>query len=292
MTERDITNMCSPYGKVDDVRIGACHATHTLRDYLIFVVHTSVGRVAAVTYSSADEAETLVDLHEKTPLMFDDVELEVKFGSVTRQKASSRTLFVSDVGADMEDTRQFLRDLFSPFGKIVGVRRAKETAAWFVDFTSVKDAAKVMDAHEAVPFRNGKLLLYLNYEQGSPKFEQPHHSLCITGFNGTITELEQFVPQRDGGNHVVNITCVPDSAGLKPPLFFIEFEAVEYATQALAHLRQSPEVSFSAKYAGRPNDQRVSAPRSLFSRSSEEFGRSRSSDTLRRTRKWSNSRPA
>lgn len=159
---------------------------------------------------------------------------------------------------------------------------AAKKNAWFVDFPSVKAAAKVMDVHEVEPFRNGKFLLRLNYEETTAKFEQPHHTLCVAGFGGTSAELEQSLPQYDGGNHVVNITSsecyrllvvranliemcpVLDNSGPRPPLYFIEFESVEYATRTLAYFRQSQSVNFSAKYAGRPDDERLREPRRLF----------------------------
>ena len=62
--------------------------------------------------------------------------------------------------------------------------------------------------------------------------------------------------------------AVPDSSNLKPPLYFIKFESVEYATRTLGYFRQSSNVCFSAKYAGRPSDKRVSEPRRSFPPSS------------------------
>lgn len=84
---------------------------------------TSEGRVAAVTFSTPDEADKLIDLQEQTPLMFEGTELQLRFGSITRRKVPSRTLFVSLVGPHMEDTSGILRDLFSPYAPVLGVRQ-------------------------------------------------------------------------------------------------------------------------------------------------------------------------
>lgn len=177
-----------------------------------------------MTFSSPDQADKLIDLQEQTSLTFEDTVLELRFGSVTRQKVPSRTIFVAQDRPDGEVTEEFLRNLFGQYAPVTSMRRgtllpgirfratfidfisAVKKDAWFVDFASVKAAGKVMDIHEARPFRTEWSLLRLNYEETNAKFEQPHHTLCITGFEGTSAELKKSLPRFPGGDHVIKIT--------------------------------------------------------------------------------------
>ncbi|GJE89143.1 RNA-binding domain-containing protein [Phanerochaete sordida] len=267
MTEDDIRELFSPFGKIAHIKI----------------LETSGERLASVTFSSSAEAEALVDANTATPLMFEEAELDIRFGSLTHENPPSRTLFVQDFGADPSETEVTLYDMFRQYGTVTGIRQAMNKAAWFVTFQSVKDAAAVMEQHQLIPFRYFKQILHVNYEVTTSTFDRnAHHTLCITGFRGTAGELLQHMPTFDGGEHIVKITSVPDKTGTRPPLFFVEFEAVEYATRALDYIREHPDVSFAAKYAGKPNDWRAKT-RSLFEpiESFDPFGPSPS-----RRREW------
>lgn len=246
MHQEDLQRLFSRFGEVS----------------LVTIVTTREGRIGSVTFSSADEADRLVDSHTLTPVMFDGEPLQIRFGALTQTRAPSRTLFVQDSG-DAPLDEQTLYAIFSQYGEVVAMRHALNAHAWFVDFASEEQAMAVMDQHQAMPFRNGRVLLRINYNAPNPKYEQPHHTLCIFGHTGTAADLEDFVPIFEGGNHVVKITSVPDKTGERPPLFFIEFEAVEYAARVLEMFRQSGEFPFAARYAGLPKDQRR-RPRTLL----------------------------
>lgn len=82
----------------------------------------------------------------------------------------------------------------------------------FIEFESVKDARKVVEAHEHIALRDGLRLLRINYEVPQELYEVPHHTICVSSYTGDPEQLEHCFETHDGGNHIVAITI-----GIFPP---------------------------------------------------------------------------
>ena len=76
-----------------------------------------------MTFSTATEAEKVVDTNTESPFVFEEAELDIRFGSLTRENPPSRTLFVKDFGVDPSETELTLYDMFKQYGTVTAIRQ-------------------------------------------------------------------------------------------------------------------------------------------------------------------------
>ncbi|KIP06889.1 hypothetical protein PHLGIDRAFT_24354 [Phlebiopsis gigantea 11061_1 CR5-6] len=236
MVEEDIRDLFAPYGEISDINID-------------FVGDIRMGMVAFNTPGSADKA---MQAHEATPLRFEDKELQVRFGSMTKLNPPSKTLFCTNFRPDTLDAiEKRLTYLFSPWAVPKRFRYVPTTNMCFIDFDSAGEATKIIERHELRAFRDQGPILRLNYAINETR--PPHHTLCVLGYRGDPSILEDYFPSYSGGNHIVEITSVPDRQGNRPPAYYVRFDSIEHATHALKEAEASTTLPYKAKYAHLPN---------------------------------------